>query len=159
ILNYGQKTDSAPCPMTPPTINSAPQPKVNDVLVADSGSFVADNGAGPSYEWARCSEQLCEPIDGATNSTYVVESRDVGTAIRVDERMTTASGTALNSSAPTAVVAGPATTHPNGRIFWATELPDIPASRIDSMLPDGSSVQHLTPSSFLSFATEPAVSP
>jgi hypothetical protein len=163
-LDYGQKGDSAPCPTLPPTIVSGPQPRVNDVLVAAAGSFVADGGAAPSYQWNRCAELGCSPIDGATHSTYVVEPRDVGTAIRVDEQITTASGTALNTSAPTAVVAvaatAPPTTHPNGRIFWATQLPVNPlVERIDSMLPDGTSVQHLTSSIFPAFATEPAASP
>jgi hypothetical protein len=159
-LNYGPKSDAAPCPTLPPTITGPSQPKVGDTLSLVGGSF-SDGSLTRSITWARCSEQLCNTIDGATGPTYVVQDRDVGTAIRAQERVTTASGTAQNESAPTAAVSMTATTHANGRIFWVTKLPTTPSTfRIDSMFRDGSSLQEVTSAAAASFnTTEPAVSP
>src|SRR5262249_46826566 len=45
-----------------------------------------------------------------------------------------------------------------GRIFWTTQVQPVHYS-IDSMLPDGSSVQHLTVPQSPGISTQPAVSP
>jgi hypothetical protein len=159
-LAYGPKTDSAPCPTLPPTITGPAQPKVGDTLSLVGGSF-RYAGADRSVTWERCVEQLCITIDGATGSSYVVQDRDVGTAIRAQERVTTADGTAQNESAPSAAASMPTATHANGRIFWVTKLPSTPSTfRIDSMFSDGSGLQPLTTATASpSFSTEPSVSP
>src|SRR5262249_33914855 len=141
-LNYGQKSDAAPCPVSPPTISGPASPKVGDTLVANYGPFVWGTAlptppgtATPAvtWQWESCVEQLCADIGGATSPSYVVLQHDVGTAIRVSRRLTSVDGTAQNESAPTAVVSQATATHPNGRIFWVTKLPTSPDTfRIDS---------------------------
>jgi hypothetical protein len=78
-----------------------------DTLTADPGSW---NGTGPltyEYQWQRCdaSGANCTDIVGATQSTYVPGSGDIGSTIRV---IVTASNDAGESapatSGPTAVV-------------------------------------------------------
>ena len=160
-LDFGPKNDAAPCPTLPPAISGPASPRVGDTLTAIGGSF-ADGTLTRSLQWVRCAEQLCLTIDGATGTTYTVGSRDVGTGIRLDERDTTANGTALGESAPTVVVSTTVTTHQSGRIFWVTKLHAFPGPdtfRIDSMLPDGTSVQHVTTALGAGWSTEPAVSP
>ena len=159
-LTYGPKGDAAPCPTLPPTVTGPAQPKVGDTLSLLGGSFV-DGTLTRSLTWARCSELLCIPIDGATGTSYVVQQRDVGTAIRVRERATTAFGTAQNESAPTAAASMTGTTHANGRIYWVTKLPSSPSSfRIVSMFADGTGFTAVTAAApSLSSKTEPAVSP
>jgi len=162
-LDFGEKNDVSPCPTLPPTVSSPLHPKVGDVLTVSGGTFADTGGAAPTYQWVRCAEQLCLDIDGATGTTYVAGSRDVGTALRVDARLTNGIiGTALEESAPTSVVSTTAATHANGRIFWVTKLAATPGPdtfRIDSMLPDGTSVQHVTTAVNPGWSTEPAVSP
>src|SRR5262249_38743561 len=156
-LHYGQKTDSAPCPTLPATISGPAHPKVGDTLTITGGSFVDGGGSPSSIQWLSCAERLCLNIGGATGSSYVVDDFVVGTAIQVEERVTTSAGTAANQSAPTAVVSMTATSHANGRIFWNTQVQPVHYS-IDSMLPDGSSVQHLTVPQSPGISTQPAVS-
>jgi hypothetical protein len=156
-LNWGQKTDSAPCPMLPPSISGPARPKVGDQLFLAAGNFV-DGGGSEVIAWSRCVEAICDAIPGADSGAYTVSPDDVGAAIRVDEEITNAGGTAHGTSDPTGVVAMTATTHPNGRIFWVTSRDGSPGDfDIHSMFPDGSSPQQLT--SATGFATEPAVSP
>jgi hypothetical protein len=156
-LNWGQKTDTAPCPMVPPSISGPSQPKVGDQLFLASGNFV-EGGGSMSIEWSRCTEALCVAIPGATSGAYTVGPQDVGNAIRVDEAITNSGGTADGTSDPTAVVSMTATTHTNGRIFWTTSRDGSPGQfDIHSMFPDGSSPEQLTASA--GFTTEPAPSP
>jgi len=160
-LNFGPRGDSAPCPILPPTISGPLHPKVGDVLTASGANFAVAGGEASTSEWERCAELACVGIGGATGTTYTVGSRDIGLAIRFAERLTNADGTALEESAPTQIVSTTATTHTNGRIFWTTKLratsgPDT--FRIDSMLPDGTSVQHVTTAANPGWSTEPAVS-
>ena len=156
-LTWGPKADTAPCPMLPPSISGPSHPQVGDQLSLASGNFV-DGGGSETIEWSRCVEAACVSIPGASGGVYTVGSKDVGTAIRVDEAITNSGGTAHGSSDPTAVVSMTATTHPNGRIFWTTSRDGSPGQfDLHSMFADGSSPQQLTGSA--GFTTEPAPSP
>ncbi len=156
-LTWGPKADSAPCPMVPPSISGPSHPKVGDQLSLVAGNFVDGDGS-EGIEWSRCIEAECVSIPGASSGAYTVGPDDVGTAIRVDEAISNSGGTAHGTSDPTAVVSMPATTHPNGRIFWTTSRDGSPGQfDLHSMFADGSSPQQLTASA--GFTTEPSPSP
>lgn len=164
-LHWGPQTDSALCPITPPTITGPNPPKVGDQLTFGGGSFDL-SGSGftsRSIQWLRCVEEDCQPIDDAVvnapGSVYTVTARDVGTTIRVDEEISNADSSALNTSDPTGVVTLTPQTHPNGRIFWVTKLEPGSTFRIDSEFADGSGRQFLTTAVNPGWSTMPAASP
>ncbi len=91
-------------------------PPVGQTPVVDYESFyvgetltagnVAALGAGPiseSYQWERCnsSGESCVEISGATSSTYVSSSGDIGSEIRVTVAYTNTHGTDTRTSSPT----------------------------------------------------------
>jgi hypothetical protein len=158
-LTYGPKNDAAPCPTLPPTITGPTSPKPGDALGSAPAMFATAGGATVSYQWERCVEQLCTDISGATNTSYAVQSQDVGYDLRVEESLTTSSGSAIEDSAPTMPVSVIPTTHANGRIYFVTKTGSA-SFRIDSMLPDGTGLLPLTGLGAVpNFATEPAISP
>ena len=59
--------------------------------------------------WLRCNAAgtACNPIAGATGSTYVTTNDDTGTRLRVQVTATHASGSATNVSNATPVLGGP----------------------------------------------------
>src|SRR5262245_50530121 len=77
-LDYGQKSDSFPCPTFPPTVVAA-HPRVGDVLTVFPGSFVDGPMVPSSFTWLSCSEALCFNT-GAVGQTYTVQDIDVGRA-------------------------------------------------------------------------------
>ena len=77
-------------------------------LTAGSGSW---SGSAPitfAYRWQRCNNSgaACSAISGATSTTHVLVSADVGRRLRVEVTGTNDDGTATALSAATAVVAG-----------------------------------------------------
>jgi putative amidase-like protein/WD40 repeat protein len=91
-------------------------PPVGQTPVVDHESFyvgetltagdVAALGAGPiseSYQWERCNSSggSCMEISGATSSTYVPSSSDIGSEIRVTVVYTNSYGTDTKVSSPT----------------------------------------------------------
>jgi hypothetical protein len=91
---------------TPPTISGTT--KSGDTLTATTGTW-ATAPTSVAYAWQRCSDvgTACAAIDGAsgaTATTYVLTSADVGQTVRVVETATDGGGTTDSPSAPTAVV-------------------------------------------------------
>lgn len=91
---------------TPPTI--AGTAKSGETLTATTGTW-ASPPTSVAYAWQRCSDTgtACAAIDGAsgaTATTYVLTSADVGQTVRVVETATDAGGTTDSPSAVTAVV-------------------------------------------------------
>ncbi len=77
-------------------------------LTAGSGSW---SGSAPitfAYRWLRCNSSgaACSAISGATSTTHLLVSADVGRRLRVEVTGTNDDGTAAALSAATAVVAG-----------------------------------------------------
>ena len=77
-------------------------------LTAGSGSW---SGSAPitfAYRWQRCNSAgaACAAISGATSTTHVLVSADVGRRLRVEVTGTNDDGTATALSDATAVVAG-----------------------------------------------------
>ena len=89
-----------------PTISGTPTK--GKTLTAGSGSW---SGSAPitfAYRWQRCNSSgaACSAISGATTTTHVLVSADVGRRLRIEVTGTNDDGTATALSGATAVVAG-----------------------------------------------------
>lgn len=107
----GTTTATAPVPLTlplapvntalPATSGTAQQ---GDILSASNGSW-SNNPTSYGYQWQDCSSlRSCSNISGATNSTYTVQSSDVGDTVDVVVTATNRGGSASATSAQTGVV-------------------------------------------------------
>jgi hypothetical protein len=87
----------------PPTISGTPT--VGSTLTANPGTWTGTSVTF-TYQWRRCDTagNNCTAISGATNSTYVVASGDVGSTLRVAVTGTDATGPNTVVSAQTAAV-------------------------------------------------------
>jgi alpha-tubulin suppressor-like RCC1 family protein len=96
---------SAPVNTSLPTISGTT--KQGQTLSASHGSW-SNSPTGYAYRWDRCtaSGAICADIGGATSSTYVLASGDVGSTMRVIVTATNAHGSKSATSSQTAVVAG-----------------------------------------------------
>jgi hypothetical protein len=105
-------SSAAPKNTAPPTISGTA--KVGQTLTANPGSW-SGNPSSYTYQWQRCDADVltCSNVVGATGSTYVVHTADLGFRMRVVVTAKNAKGTATATSATTAVVAPLAI--PNGR--------------------------------------------
>ncbi|TMK33918.1 MAG: hypothetical protein E6G64_03065 [Actinobacteria bacterium] len=102
---------NAPPPPPPPPSNTTP-PAISgtaqdgSTLTASTGTW---NGSPTSYayQWQRCDSAgaNCAPIVGATSSSYVAATADVGSTLFAVVTASNASGSASASSAPSALVA------------------------------------------------------
>jgi Tol biopolymer transport system component len=83
----------------------AGQPLIGQTLVATSGAWTGA-GAMFAYQWQRCSASGvdCQPIDGATASSYVTTAADAGSALMVTVSAANGFGSVNASSLPTAMV-------------------------------------------------------
>jgi len=80
-----------------------------DTLTASTGRW---NGSTPlqyAYAWLRCDQNgnHCATISGATSSKYTLTADDVAYRIRVSVSARNAAGSAVATSAPSALVEGP----------------------------------------------------
>lgn len=113
----------------PPALldGSAPQiegsPRAGDALRAMPGEWTGE-GIAFSYQWLRCDADggACAEIAVGTDRQYLVSGRDVGSRLRVRVTATNAEGSTSATSAPTPVIAPPATTESR------TPVPEAPAS-------------------------------
>jgi hypothetical protein len=100
-----QATMDAPHPVntTLPTI--AGEPRDRGTLTGTAGLW-ANNPTGYEYQWLRCTTTGfgCEPIAGATSTSYAVVQADVGSRIRFRVTATNANGPTVAESAPTELV-------------------------------------------------------
>ena len=94
----------APQNTSRPTISGSPSP--GNRLEANRGSWDGDQPITYSYRWIRCDTQgnSCSDISAATESTYVVQSADVGRTLRVRVTARNDDGTRSATSAQTAAV-------------------------------------------------------
>jgi hypothetical protein len=105
---FGQAaSESAPVNSATPTVTGTPQE--NATLTAQEGTWTGDP-TSYAYVWGRCDANgdNCTAIAGAAAKTYVVQSADVGSTIRVTVTATNADGSGSATSAPTAVIASTA---------------------------------------------------
>ena len=97
--NTGTPNDTAP-----PTIAGAVQE--GQTLTANRGSWTGGQPQTYTYQWLRCDRTggSCGNIGGATGSTYVVRSDDVGGTLRVRVSARNSRGSRSSTSVPTGVV-------------------------------------------------------
>ena len=93
-----------PANTSPPTIAGTAQQ--GQTLTASPGTWSGTQPINYAYQWQRCdsSGANCNPIGGATSTSYTLTSTDVGSTIEVTVTASNMAGSAIASSAPTAVV-------------------------------------------------------
>lgn len=94
----------APTNTAPPVISGTAQ--AGQTLTAATGTWTFQTTPTYTYQWQRCNESgaSCTSITGATSSTYVVQSADNTSTLRVVVTAQNTDGTTSATSAQTAVV-------------------------------------------------------
>ncbi len=97
-------TAGPPSNSTPPTISGTPQEK--QTLTASQGTWTGRKPQTYTYQWRRCDATggACSDIAGATKSTYVLTTADIGHSLRVRVTAHNSLGTSSSTSTPTGVV-------------------------------------------------------
>jgi hypothetical protein len=133
----GPVAAAPPANISAPTVSGSPT--VGQTLTANPGSWSGTQPIGYAYQWQDCAV-TCQPIMGATSSTYKVQSTDVNNKITVTVKASNSGGT---SSASAAQI-GPVTAQPiaNGGFETGTfagwtiggnaPTPSISTSRVHS---------------------------
>jgi hypothetical protein len=101
----------------------AGQAIIGQMLVVTSGTWTGGAGISFSYQWLRCSADGtgCQPITGATGTSYVIDADDAGTTLMVTVTATNSYGI-VNASSLATVIVGATATLPG---------PGVPASTVD----------------------------
>ena len=95
-------SEAVPVSGSAPTITGTAQ--VGEMLNASEGGW-SSNAVQYRYQWEDCANSHCNPISGATNSSYQVSDRDAGSTIEVAVTAIDLGGSsAPASSIPTALV-------------------------------------------------------
>jgi hypothetical protein len=96
---------TAPSSTSPPAISGTAQQ--GQTLSTSTGSWSGTTPMSYAYQWQRCNSSgtSCSPVAGATGSSYLLASADVGSTMRVSVTASNAAGSATASSVATAVVA------------------------------------------------------
>jgi chitodextrinase len=97
----------APSNNKPPTISGTAE--VGQTLTATPGIWSENEPLSYAYDWLRCDVggESCNPISGASGSTYTVVSADAGSTLRVEVTATNSAGSSTATSDATAVVIEP----------------------------------------------------
>src|SRR5215831_3327463 len=85
LLPGAARASAGPTNLTAPTISGTVE-SIGNILTADPGTWSGDTSGGFSYQWEDCDPNglNCNPISGATNSTYTVQSSDINSTIVVE---------------------------------------------------------------------------
>ena len=96
-----------PANIQPPEITGTVA--VGQQLQVDPGTWTGTPTPVFSYQWLSCdsSGNNCNPIQGATNTTYTITSGDAGTTLDVTVTGTNTAGSAQAAPAATGVVPQP----------------------------------------------------
>ncbi len=129
---------AVPFSITAPSVSSeqsqADQPQQGQTLTATTGIW--DNSpASYAYQWSRCNSSgtSCTAIAGASSSTYLPVSADVGSTFQVAVTATNSAGSTTALSEPTMVVeaASPTITFGKTSIGGSTDPADANYMRAD----------------------------
>jgi hypothetical protein len=103
---YTTFTITPPANVSVPVISGPPQ--AGATLQASTGGWSGTPPLTFSYQWCHCetSGSNCAAVSGATNSSYALTQADVGFTLCVTVTASNSAGSAVASSAPTAVVTG-----------------------------------------------------
>jgi hypothetical protein len=107
---------------TPPTVSGTTA--VGATLTASPGRWSPPVTPSFGYQWLRCDTSGCNPISGATASTYTVQQADLGVHLRVRVTATNNSGTGAADSDATYIPPPPPPPPPPSG--GPVELPDAP---------------------------------
>ena len=125
----------APSNTAAPTISG--NTYVGQTLTANPGTWNSQTTPTFSYQWQRCDKlgNGCAAISGATSQTYVVQSADVGSTLRVVVKATNSSGSTSATSAQTAEITAQAPAPapapgPVGAIKTTKGQTSVPASSV-----------------------------
>jgi hypothetical protein len=121
---------NAPANTVPPTVSGTPQD--GQTLTASTGTWTGTAPIAYAYQWQRCDANgaNCADIAGATSQQYKAASADVGHTLRAAVKASNQAGSGAATSAPTAVVAPPAPTGPEGQVKLPGGLTSIPAGSV-----------------------------
>lgn len=99
-----QRVAVRPSSTAAPTVSGTAA--VGSSLTATSGTWRGDAPLAFSYAWQRCDSNgdNCASIGGATATTYTIKTADAGARLRATVTAKNSAGTAVASSAPTALV-------------------------------------------------------
>jgi hypothetical protein len=99
-------------------------------LTAATGSWSGTTPMTYTYQWQHCdsSGQACAPVTGATTSSYVLASGDVGSTMRASVTASNSVGSASASSAATAVVQALAASSYESNAFEGNLNTDVSAA-------------------------------
>jgi hypothetical protein len=100
-------TPDPPVETTPPKISGTPQQ--GQTLTASPGTWGGTQPISYAYHWRRCDANgaNCTWISGATGTSYLVTSADVGYTLRVLVKASNVAGSTWATSAHTTVVQAP----------------------------------------------------
>jgi hypothetical protein len=92
-------------PLSPPTVSPTFALTEGSVVTASTGTWSATPSSF-TYQWQRCNSAgaSCNPISGATSSTYTVSSSDNGSTLRVAVTATASGGSGTSTSAATSLI-------------------------------------------------------
>ena len=97
-------TAGRPTVVKQPTISGSAQE--GQTLTANHGTWAGGQPQTYTYQWRRCDTTggSCADISGATGSTYLVKTVDIGSTLRVRVTAHNSVGTRSTTSTPTSVV-------------------------------------------------------
>jgi hypothetical protein len=106
-------TPDPPVETTPPTVSGTPQE--GQMLTASPGTWGGTEPISYAYQWQRCDANgaNCNAISGATGTSYLVTSADVGSTLAVTVVASNVAGSNSATSAPTSVVQAPSSVPAN----------------------------------------------
>jgi hypothetical protein len=123
----GPTAGTAPVNTTAPTVTGATQ--VGATVTADPGTFAGAPAPTVTGTWERCSASsgTCEPIAGATDTTYTIGVADLAAELRYTSTATNSAGVTTSSServgpvvsAPTVDLTSAGTVAPGGTVTVA----------------------------------------
>jgi hypothetical protein len=110
LATFSGSSEASPPPKVPPTNTSPPRisgtAQEGQTLTANRGSWTGTQPISYTYQWRRCDSTggACIDLAGATATSYVLSSADVGFTLRVAVTATNSVGASTAASAATAVV-------------------------------------------------------
>jgi hypothetical protein len=119
-----------PANTAPPTISGTPEE--GQTLTASTGTWTGTAPIAYVYQWQRCDATgtNCANSAGATSQQYKPVAADVGHTMRIVVTASNQAGSSMATSVPTAVVAPPAPTGPEGQVKLPSGLTSIPVSSV-----------------------------
>ncbi len=151
-INAGGATPAASAPTPPigtPPVNTV-IPAVSGIaqqgqaLSTSDGIWTGSPAPALSVQWERCdgSGASCKPIAGATASSYVPASADVGSTLQAEVIATSYAGSATAASVPSAVVAAaPTAAAPSNAPTLTSPPPPAPPAPVTTGPPPASNAK------------------